>query len=131
MPNPQASPILTELIDGPVPIVDRIYAFDKLREVCHRSVLTVHQAQARLRCEPAHHATPVATAECAVVLDGGTIVVAGAVGTSMHQAVDEMIARLRRRLRERAAQKLALRSRICTTTSRPARKRTLEEVEDQ
>jgi ribosome-associated translation inhibitor RaiA len=101
MQDLQASPIvLTQIIDGPIEPAERIYAFDELRKFCNSSTKPVIRADARLFSEPKTHPRPIAIAECAVVVDGGTVVVAGAVGNTVRQAIDELIGRLRRRLRD-------------------------------
>jgi hypothetical protein len=105
MPDLHASPtVLTEIIDGPVDLTERIYAFDELRKLCNGSTEPVIRANARLCSEPAKYPKPVAIADCVVLIDDGTVVVAGAVATTMRQAVDELIMRLRRRLSDHTHQ---------------------------
>jgi ribosome-associated translation inhibitor RaiA len=95
----QASPtVFTEIIDGPVEPNERTYAFDELRKICNSSTEPVIRANARLCSEPTTYPKPVAIAECAAVINGGTVVVAGAVSNTMRRAIDELIMRLRRRL---------------------------------
>jgi hypothetical protein len=55
-------------------------------------------ARARLTARPRPTGTWPATAECTLVLEDGLIVSAGAIGTSVRDAVDELTTRLRRRL---------------------------------
>ena len=86
------------MIDGPVKPADRIQVFDELRKLCHHSTRPVTPAAARLFSDPTTRPRPVAIAECLVFIDDGTVVVAGAVATTMHQAIDELTVRLRRRL---------------------------------
>ena len=100
----QASPIvLTEIIDGPVELTERIYAFDELRKLCNSSPEPVVRADARLFSEPTTYPGPAAIAECRAVVNGDTIVVVGAVGNTMRQAIDQLIGRLRQRLIDRTS----------------------------
>jgi ribosome-associated translation inhibitor RaiA len=106
MPDLNASPtVLTEIIDGPVELNERIYAFDELRKLCNSSTEPVMRANARLCSEPAKYPNPVAVADCLVAIDDGTVVVAGAVATTMRQAIDELIMRLRRHLSDHTHRK--------------------------
>ena len=91
-------PMLSEVIDGPVAPLDRVHAFDVLRAICRRSPRPVESARARLTSVPEGGATPLAIAEAILVLDGGLVVAAGSEGTTMREAVDDLAARLRRRL---------------------------------
>jgi hypothetical protein len=93
-----AVPMLSEIIDGPVAPLDRVHAFDVLRAICRRAPRSVCSARARLTSIPEGGATPLAIAEAVLVLDGGLIVCAGSEGTTMREAVDDLAARLRRRL---------------------------------
>ena len=96
-PEPDV-PMLSEIIDGPVAPLDRVHAFDELRAICRRAPRRVCSARARLTSVPEGGATPLAIAEAILVLDGGLVVVAGSEGTTMREAVDDLAARLRRRL---------------------------------
>jgi ribosome-associated translation inhibitor RaiA len=102
MPVVEANPILAAIIDGPVSALDRTYAFEELRKLSHRATIPVDSANVRLFSEPTTQPRPVAVAECALVIEGGKIIVAGAVGSTVREAVDEMMVRLRRRVEERA-----------------------------
>jgi ribosome-associated translation inhibitor RaiA len=116
MPDLHASPtVLTEMIDGPVELNERIYAFDELRKLCNSSTEPVIRANARLCSEPAKYPNPVAVADCLVVIDDGTVVVAGAVATTMRQAIDELIMRLRRRLSDHTHREHGLEARTTGT----------------
>ena len=95
----RANPTLT-IIDGPVSALDRTYAFEELRNLCHHTAIPVDSARARLFSEPTTHPIPVAVAECALVLQGGKVIVAGAVGSTVREAIDEMMVRLGRRVEE-------------------------------
>jgi hypothetical protein len=89
---------MTEIIDGPITAADRVYAFDKIRAVCRRAPRAVRRARARLTVQPQTSGSWPATAECTLVLEDGLIVCAGVVGTSMRDAVDDLVARLHRRM---------------------------------
>lgn len=103
-------PMLSEIIDGPVAPLDRVHAFDVLRGICRRAPRPVCSARARLTSVPLGGAMPLAIAEAILVLDGGLVVCAGSEATTMRDAVDDVAARLRRRLANiagRAPQPLA------------------------
>ena len=103
-------PMLSEIIDGPVAPLDRVHAFDVLRAICRRAPRPVCSARARLTSVPLGGATPLAIAEAMLVLDGGLVVCAGSEAATMRDAVDDVAARLRRRLANiasRAPQPLA------------------------
>jgi hypothetical protein len=94
---------MTEIIEGPIAATDRVYAFDKIRGLYPRALSPVRRARARLTSRPPPTASWPATAECTLVLENGLIVSAGAIGTSVRDAVDELATRLRRRLAAPAA----------------------------
>lgn len=111
MQDLHASPItLTAIINGPIEPAERIYAFDELRKFGNSSTKPVKRADARLFSDPTTRPRPVATAECVVVVDDGTVLVTGAVATTMRQAIDEVIVRLRRRLRDSTKPRIRTRS---------------------
>jgi hypothetical protein len=89
---------MTEIIEGPITATDRVYAFDKIRELYARAPSAVRRARARLTAQPHPTGSWPATAECTLVLEDGLIVSAGAIGSSVRDAVDELTTRLRRRL---------------------------------
>ena len=102
--------MLSEIIDGPVAPLDRVHTFDVLRAICRRAPRPVCSARARLTSVPLGGATPLAIAEAMLVLDGGLVVCAGSEAATMRDAVDDVAARLRRRLANiasRAPQPLA------------------------
>ena len=89
---------LTEIIDGPVASIDRVYAFDRIRDLCRATPRAVRRARTRLTSpEP----TPdwQAAAEGTLLLDGDLIVCAGVTGATMREAIDLLMERLRHRLR--------------------------------
>jgi hypothetical protein len=89
---------MTEIIEGPITATDRVYAFDKIRELYPRALSPVRRARARLTARPHPTGSSPVTAECTLVLEDGLIVSAGAIGSSVRDAVDELATRLRRRL---------------------------------
>jgi ribosome-associated translation inhibitor RaiA len=91
-------PTVTAIIDGPVPGLDGFYAFDEVRKLSQRAASAVCGAQMRLGLQT--YPRPVAIAECVVILESGTAVIAGAVASTMREAVDELMMRLHRRLRQ-------------------------------
>jgi hypothetical protein len=101
---------MTEIIDGPIASVDRVYAFERIRAICREAPRVVQRARARLTAEPHPTGDSPATAECWLLLDGGLIVCAGVAASSVRDAVDGLMARLRRRLRivdaERRSQRI-------------------------
>ena len=90
---------MTEIIDGSIASVDRVYAFERIRAVCREAPRAVERARARLTAQPHPTGDSPATAECWLLLDGGLIVCAGMAASSVRDAVDGLMARLRRRLR--------------------------------
>jgi hypothetical protein len=100
MPTSQTSleATMTEIIEGPITATDRVYAFDKIRELYPTAPSAVRRARTRLTTRPHPTASWPATAECTLVLEDGRLVSAGAIGTSVRDAVDELTRRLRRRL---------------------------------
>jgi ribosome-associated translation inhibitor RaiA len=102
--------VVTATIDGPVSALDWTYALDQLRKLSDRGTTPGYWAHVHFFSEPASQPRPVAIAECAIVLHGSSkVVVAGAVGTTMRAAVDDLTARLRRRFRDIARRDLARR----------------------
>jgi hypothetical protein len=90
---------MTEIIDGPIASVDRVYAFERIRGICREAPRVVQRARARLTAHPDPPGESPATAECWLLLDGGLIVCAGVAASSVRDAVDGLMTRLRRRLR--------------------------------
>jgi hypothetical protein len=92
-------PVLAEIIDGPVDPVDRVRAFDALRQLCRRAPQAVRRARARLFAGEAGVVPRAAIAEATLVLEGGAVVAAGAEAPTMAEAIDELATRLWCRLR--------------------------------
>jgi hypothetical protein len=90
---------MTEIIDGPIASIDRVYAFERIRAICRETPRVVQRARARLTAQPHPTGDSSATAECWLLLEGGLIVCAGVAAGSVRDAVDGLMARLRRRLR--------------------------------
>jgi hypothetical protein len=89
---------VTEIIEGPITAADRVYAFDRIRDVCRRAPRAVWRARARLTAQPHPTGSWPATAECTLLLEDGLIVCAGVVGSNVRDAVDALALRLRRRI---------------------------------
>ena len=99
--------VVSATVDGPVPALDWSYAVDELRRYADGAATPVCRAHVRLFWEPEIHARPVAIADCVLVLEsGGTVVVAGAVGATMHATIDDLIECLRCRLGDIARREL-------------------------
>lgn len=96
--QPPLEATLTEIIEGPITAVDRVYAFDRIRAICRGAPRAVQRARARLTAQPHPTGSWPATAECTLLLEDGLIVCAGVVGNSVRDAVDALTVRLRRRI---------------------------------
>jgi ribosome-associated translation inhibitor RaiA len=94
----QLEATMTEIIEGPIAAVDRVYAFDEIRRICETAPRRVERVRARLSAEPDSTGNSPATAECWLLLDGGLIICAGTAAGSMRRALDGLMTRLRRRL---------------------------------
>jgi hypothetical protein len=92
-------PTVTEIIDGPIAPLDRVYAFDRVRDACRTSPRPVRRAHLRLVAQPRRSGRRPAVAEGTLVLDGGVVVCAGVVAATVREAVDDLVARIRRRVR--------------------------------
>jgi ribosome-associated translation inhibitor RaiA len=95
---PADAMVLSEIIDGPVAAMDRVYAFDRIRELCRTAARAVNRARTRLTVPPHPIGDRPAAAEATLVLDGGVLVCAGATAATMRDAIDLLMARLRKRL---------------------------------
>jgi hypothetical protein len=91
--------MLTEIIDGPVASIDRVHAFDRIRDLCRTTPRPVRRARTRLTSPPEPTADWRAAAEGTLLLDGDLIVCAGVTAPTMREAIDFLMARLRHRLR--------------------------------
>ena len=89
---------MTEIIDGQIAPIDRVYAFERISAVCRDAPRVVQRARARLTAQPHPTGDSPATAECWLLLDGDLIVCAGVAATSVRVAVDGLMTRLRSRL---------------------------------
>jgi hypothetical protein len=93
--------VVTATIDGPASARDWLYGLDRTRQLFERGSTPGYRAHLHFFSESASHPSPVAIAECAIVLEGSSnVVVAGAVGATMRAAVDDLTARLARRFRD-------------------------------
>jgi hypothetical protein len=92
---------LTEIIDGRVPSIDRVYGFERVRNLCRATPCAVRRARTRLTAHPHPAAEGPAVAEATLMLDGDLIVCAGATAATMREAIDLLILRLQYRLMRR------------------------------
>jgi hypothetical protein len=99
MKNRELFPTVTEIIDGPVASIDRVYAFDRIRDLCRATPRAVRRARTRLTSPPEPTPDWRAAAEGTLLLDGDLIVCAGVTGATMREAIDLLMERLRYRLR--------------------------------
>jgi hypothetical protein len=90
--------MLTEVIDGPVTALERVYAFEQVREVCRTAPRAVRRARTRLEAPAEATASSPAAAEGALMLDGGLIVASGVTAATVREAIDLLMARFRHRL---------------------------------
>jgi hypothetical protein len=91
--------MLTEIIDGPVASIDRVYAFDRIRDLCQATPRAVRRARTRLTSPPDPTPDLGVAAEGTLLLDGDLIVCAAVTAATMREAIDLLMARLRHRLR--------------------------------
>jgi ribosome-associated translation inhibitor RaiA len=91
--------VLTEIIDGPVASIDRVYAFDRIRDLCRVTPRAVRRVRTRLTSPPEPAPDWRAAAEGTLLLDGDLIVRAAVTAATMREAIDLLMARLRHRLR--------------------------------
>jgi ribosome-associated translation inhibitor RaiA len=97
--NDDSLSTLTQMTEGPVASVDRLYAFDRVRDLCRTAPRAIRRARTRLTAQPAPADERPATAEGTVMLDGGLILSAAVAAATMHEAIDLLMARFRHRLR--------------------------------
>jgi hypothetical protein len=89
---------LTEIIDGPVASIDRVYGFERVRNLCRATPRVVRRARTRLTAHPDPTADCLAIAEGTLMLEGDLIVCAGATAATMREAIDLLMLRLQHRL---------------------------------
>jgi hypothetical protein len=105
MNDAEAVPIVTEIIEGPVASIDRVYAFDRIRDLCRAAPRAVRRVRCRLASPPQPAPDWKAAAEGTLLLDGDLIVCAGVTATTMREAIDLLMVRLGFRLRRLAETK--------------------------
>ena len=88
----------TEVIDGPVTALERVYAFEQVRNLCRTAPRAIRRARTRLEVPADEPAQWPATAEGALMLDGGLIVASAVTAATLHEAIDLLMARFRHRL---------------------------------
>ena len=96
--NDDSLSTLTQLIEGPVASVDRLYAFDRVRDLCRTAPRAIRRARTRLTAASAPAGDWPAAADGTLMLDGGLILGAGVTAATMHEAIDLLMARFRHRL---------------------------------
>ena len=96
--NDDSLSALTQMIEGPVPSADRLYALDRVRDLCRTAPRAIRRARTRLTAPPDATDDWPATAEGSLMIDGGLILSAVVTGTTVHEAIDVLMARLRHRL---------------------------------
>jgi hypothetical protein len=89
---------LTQTIEGPVAGVDRLYAFDRLRDLCRTAPRPVRRARTRLSTMPDAGVDQLAEADGTLLFDGGLIVSTAVTARTVHEAIDLLLARFRHRL---------------------------------
>jgi hypothetical protein len=99
MKNRELLPTVTEIIDGPVASIDRVYAFDRIRDLCRATPRAVRRARTQLTSPPEPTPDWRAAAEGTLLLDGDLIVCAAVTAPTMREAIDLLMVRLRHRLR--------------------------------
>jgi hypothetical protein len=105
MNDTELRPTVTEIIEGPVASVDRVYAFDRLRDMCRAAPRAVRRVRTRLTAPPQLTPDRQAAAEGTLLLDGDLIVCAGVTATTLREAIDLLMVRLGYRLRRLAETK--------------------------
>jgi hypothetical protein len=105
MNDTELRPTVTEIIEGPVAPVDRVYAFDRLRDMCRAAPRAVRRVRTRLTAPPQPTPDRQAAAEGTLLLDGDLIVCAGVTATTLREAIDLLMVRLGYRLRRLAETK--------------------------
>jgi hypothetical protein len=91
-------PTMTSIIERPITVADRAYAFAEIRSVC-REVRSVVQC-VRIHLTMQRHTTgdTGVAADCSILVDRATIICAGAAARTTRDAVDGLTARLRYRV---------------------------------
>jgi ribosome-associated translation inhibitor RaiA len=96
--NDDSDSTLTQMIEGPVPTAERMYAFDRMRDLCRTAPRAIRRARISLSDQPDSTGGCPASADGTLMLYGGLILSAGVVAATMHEAVDLLMARFRHRL---------------------------------
>ena len=102
MNDSNVRPTVNEIIDGPVASIDRVYAVDRVRDLCRAAPRAVRRVRTRLTSPPGSTPEWQAAAEGTLLLDGDRIVCAGVTATTMREAIDLLMVRLGYRLRRLA-----------------------------
>jgi ribosome-associated translation inhibitor RaiA len=110
--SPQVFGTSVELVGGYVTPEDLEYAWDRVRCLSASAPRAVRQCRAHLCTDIDSDGRSRAIADAILVVDGDLVICAGAVATTMLEAIDQLSSRLRRRL-------MALRERDAGPSSRP------------
>ena len=94
----QPPPTVSRFVDGPVSADDRAYAWAMFDQVSQDSPCEVWRARIRLFADGDTDAGSAAIAEAVIMLEGGSVICAGSAARTMREAVDDLRARLCRRL---------------------------------
>lgn len=92
----------TQMIEGSVASNDRVYAFDRVRDLCRTAPRVIRRARTRLTAPPDASDDWPATAEGSLMIDGGLILSAVVTATTMREAIDLLMTRFRHRLQRLA-----------------------------
>jgi len=97
--NDDSLSTLTQMTEGPVAPADRVYAFERVRDLCRTAPRVIRRARTRLTALPDPTGDCPAAADGTLMLEGGLILSAGVMAVTVREAVDLLMARFRHRLR--------------------------------
>jgi hypothetical protein len=90
--------VSVEVVGGTVAAGNAEFAVEKVRHLCRLAPRAVHRGGVHLCADVDDHGRSAATADAILVLDADLVICAGAVATTVREAVDELSARLRQRI---------------------------------
>jgi hypothetical protein len=91
-------PIEVEVVGGPVASVDQAYAWEELGHLWRETPRMMQLACAQLCTGIDDDGRSIAAVDAFLVLDGDLVICAGAVASTMRDAVDHLAGRLRQRV---------------------------------
>jgi ribosome-associated translation inhibitor RaiA len=97
--NDDSLSTVTQMMEGPVPPADRVYAFDRVRDLCRTAPRVIRSARTRLTAQPDSTDDCPAAAEGTLMLDGGLILSSEVMAATVREAIDVLMARFRHRLK--------------------------------